>query len=248
MQSAMREASGCLPDLIKLGYPKAEILKLEKELRQHLPKSHPRIASSLALFLWYAMAVASLADFDGESIKRYVIKQLCPIANSADSNIDSVSDFLDKLSSLKSEALVGEWNCRVVTADAERYLAVELASRATALASAPDAHFALVLDEGQMPALQWHGLTVATLTKGRHRLSPKVLLDKPVERAGIAAADFRAFACPPLFVVGYGMDLAYRYRQLPFVGHIVRRAQSAAGDETRSNLSDNQQGDDAISS
>lgn len=69
---------------------------------------------------------------------------------------------------------------RMLLAAAERYLAVELASRATALASAPDAHLALVLDDGQMPTLQWHGLAVATLTKGRHRLSPKVLLDKPV--------------------------------------------------------------------
>jgi hypothetical protein len=106
MLEAMESASGCLPDLIKLGYPKAEIKFLEKELRAHLPKSHPRIASSMGLITWYAMAVARLAGFDADSIKRYVIAQLCPIANAADSNSDSLMDFLDKLSALKSDALI----------------------------------------------------------------------------------------------------------------------------------------------
>jgi hypothetical protein len=126
MVEAMEGASGCLPDLIKLGYPKSEIKELEKELRSHLPKSHPRIASSMGLITWYAMAVARLASFDADSIKRYVIAQLCPIANAADSNSDSVTDFLDKLSALKSEALVGDWNCLLVETKAGKALAVQM--------------------------------------------------------------------------------------------------------------------------
>ena len=126
MQEAMEGASGCLPDLIKLGYPKDEIKKLEGELRSHLPKSHPRIASSMALILWYAMAVAKLADFDAESIKQYAIAQLCPIANAADTNSDSITDFLDKLSALKSESLVGEWNCQVVETQIGKTLAIQM--------------------------------------------------------------------------------------------------------------------------
>jgi hypothetical protein len=126
MQEAMEGASGCLPDLIKLGYPKAEIKQLEGELRSHLPKSHPRIASSMALILWYAMAVAKLADFDAESIKQYAITQLCPIANAADTNSDSITDFLDKLSALKSEALVGDWNCQVVETKTGKTLAIQM--------------------------------------------------------------------------------------------------------------------------
>lgn len=126
MVEAMESASGCLPDLIKLGYPKSEIKELEKELRAHLPKSHPRIASSMGLITWYAMAVARLASFDADSIKRYVIAQLCPIANAADSNSDSVTDFLDKLSALKSEALVGDWNCLLVETKAGKALAVQM--------------------------------------------------------------------------------------------------------------------------
>ena len=69
---------------------------------------------------------------------------------------------------------------RMLLAAAERHLAVELASRGTALASAPDAHLALAISADAMPAIQWHGLTVATLTKGKHRLAPRITLDKPV--------------------------------------------------------------------
>lgn len=47
-----------------------------------------------------------------------------------------------------------------------------------------------------------------------------VLLEKSVARAVEIEADFRAFECPELFVVGYGMDVAHRYRELPFVGHV----------------------------
>lgn len=126
MQGAMEGASGCLPDLIKLGYPKDQVKELEQELRQHLPKSHPRIASSMALVTWYAIAVAKLADFDADSIKQYVIGHLCPIANAADTNSDSITDFLDKLSALKSDALVGDWNCLRVETKTGKALAVQM--------------------------------------------------------------------------------------------------------------------------
>jgi hypoxanthine phosphoribosyltransferase len=45
-----------------------------------------------------------------------------------------------------------------------------------------------------------------------------VLLEKPGKRAVQIEADFVGFACPDYFVVGYGMDVAHAYRQLPFVG------------------------------
>jgi hypoxanthine phosphoribosyltransferase len=49
-----------------------------------------------------------------------------------------------------------------------------------------------------------------------------VLLDKPVKRAVEIKADFKAFDCPNVFVVGYGMDAGHRFRELPFVGRLVR--------------------------
>ncbi len=48
-----------------------------------------------------------------------------------------------------------------------------------------------------------------------------VLLEKPGLRAVTIGADFKAFDCPPVFVVGYGMDVANRYRELPFVGRLI---------------------------
>ena len=58
--------------------------------------------------------------------------------------------------------------------------------------------------------------------RGASRISTCVLLKKKIHRAVDIEADFHAFDCPELFVVGYGMDVAYRYRQLPFVGYITR--------------------------
>lgn len=58
--------------------------------------------------------------------------------------------------------------------------------------------------------------------RGARKISTCVLLRKELNRAVDIEADFHAFDCPELFVVGYGMDVAYRYRQLPFVGCITR--------------------------
>jgi hypoxanthine phosphoribosyltransferase len=49
-----------------------------------------------------------------------------------------------------------------------------------------------------------------------------VLLEKPGKRAVSLNADFVGFHCPDLFVVGYGMDVAHAYRQLPFVGVVEK--------------------------
>jgi hypoxanthine phosphoribosyltransferase len=57
--------------------------------------------------------------------------------------------------------------------------------------------------------------------RGARRILTCVLLNKRVRRAVAIEADFVAFECPPVFVVGYGMDLAHRYRELPFVGRVV---------------------------
>ena len=45
-----------------------------------------------------------------------------------------------------------------------------------------------------------------------------ILLDKQVPRTVAVTPDFTGFQCPAQFVVGYGMDLGNRYRELPFIG------------------------------
>lgn len=51
-----------------------------------------------------------------------------------------------------------------------------------------------------------------------------VLLDKPGKRSANIEADFTGFECPDVFVVGYGMDVAHAFRELPFVGVVEGRA------------------------
>jgi len=45
-----------------------------------------------------------------------------------------------------------------------------------------------------------------------------VLLDKAARRTETVTADYVGFEIPDLFVVGYGLDYAERFRNLPFVG------------------------------
>lgn len=56
------------------------------------------------------------------------------------------------------------------------------------------------------------------LGRGARRIWLAVMLEKPGKRAVPIEADVVGFACPDLFVVGYGMDAAHRHRQLPFIG------------------------------
>jgi len=54
--------------------------------------------------------------------------------------------------------------------------------------------------------------------RGARKVMTCVLLEKPGKRAVRIEADFVGFTCPDVFVVGYGMDVAHSYRELPFVG------------------------------
>ncbi len=56
------------------------------------------------------------------------------------------------------------------------------------------------------------------LSRGAKSVSIAVLLDKHTKRQTELTADFVGFDCPDSFVVGYGMDVAHAFRELPFVG------------------------------
>ena len=61
--------------------------------------------------------------------------------------------------------------------------------------------------------------------RGARNVSIAVLLDKTSRREGTLNADFVGFECPDYFVVGYGMDVAYAFRELPFVGVVTGDAE-----------------------
>src|SRR5271169_5265088 len=60
------------------------------------------------------------------------------------------------------------------------------------------------------------------------RIKTCVLLNKAARRVEQVEADYVGFEIPDYFVVGYGLDFAERYRNLPFVGvlhpHIYKEA------------------------
>lgn len=60
------------------------------------------------------------------------------------------------------------------------------------------------------------------------RIKTCVLLDKPDRRVEDIEADYVGFVIPDFFVVGYGLDFAESYRNLPFVGvlfpHVYKKA------------------------
>ena len=62
------------------------------------------------------------------------------------------------------------------------------------------------------------------------RIKICVLLNKPTRRLEKVKADYVGFDIPDCFVVGYGLDFAERYRNLPFVGvlhpHVYQQRKS----------------------
>ncbi len=66
------------------------------------------------------------------------------------------------------------------------------------------------------------GNTLAAVRRAVEAMGPAsvrvcVLLDKPSRRQVPVAVDYRGFAIDDLFVVGYGLDYAGRYRNLPYI-------------------------------
>ena len=67
------------------------------------------------------------------------------------------------------------------------------------------------------------GLTLSYLVElFRYRKAKSIkivtLLDKPTGRKASISADYVGFIVPDEFVVGYGLDYAERYRNLPYIG------------------------------
>lgn len=67
------------------------------------------------------------------------------------------------------------------------------------------------------------GLTLAYLRESLQRRNPAslrvcALLSKPSRREADVRIDYSGFEIPNEFVVGYGLDFAERYRNLPYIG------------------------------
>jgi len=71
-----------------------------------------------------------------------------------------------------------------------------------------------ILDTG----LTMHNLVHLLQTRNPASIKVCVLLDKPERRAADIAADYAGFTILDAFVVGYGLDYAQKYRNLPYIG------------------------------
>jgi hypoxanthine phosphoribosyltransferase len=73
------------------------------------------------------------------------------------------------------------------------------------------------------------GISIAWLQDHLLRKQPAslrlcVLLDKPARREVDIHPDYVGFEIPDQFVVGYGIDYAERYRELPCIGFVEQRS------------------------
>lgn len=83
------------------------------------------------------------------------------------------------------------------------------------------------------------GMTLSYLTKILQARRPNsirivTLLDKPERRTADVVADYTGFVVPDEFVVGYGLDYAEKYRNLPYVGVLRPSVYDEAAGETAS--------------
>ena len=67
------------------------------------------------------------------------------------------------------------------------------------------------------------GLTIHYVLERLHSRKPRslkvcTLLDKPARRRVAITPDYNGFTIPDVFVVGYGLDYAEEYRNLPYIG------------------------------
>jgi len=87
-----------------------------------------------------------------------------------------------------------------------------------------------ILDTGKTMS----SLVQAFEARGASEVRSCVFLDKPSRRTVRYEADFRAFEVENLFVVGYGLDYAGGYRNLPYVGalrpEVYERATAATAE------------------
>jgi len=81
-----------------------------------------------------------------------------------------------------------------------------------------------ILDTGRTMS----ALVAAFLERGAREVHPCVLLDKPSRRRVDVGRAFVGFSIEDAFVVGYGLDFAGQYRNLPYIGVLKPELAAAA--------------------
>ncbi len=79
----------------------------------------------------------------------------------------------------------------------------------------------LVLDEVLESGITLHSVVEALRAAGAAEVATAVVVDKASCRRVPFEADYTAFQLGEAFLVGYGMDVAGRYRNLPYIAEVL---------------------------
>jgi hypoxanthine phosphoribosyltransferase len=78
----------------------------------------------------------------------------------------------------------------------------------------------LLVDDILETGRSLHAATEILKARGAASIKVAVLLEKPGKLAVAMRSDFIGFTIPDRFVIGYGLDYANHYRELPFIGYL----------------------------
>ena len=81
----------------------------------------------------------------------------------------------------------------------------------------------LIVEDIVDSGMTLHYLKDHLASRGAASIRIATLLDKPARRRVDLKADYHCFTIPDEFVVGYGLDYAERYRNLPDIGVLAPR-------------------------
>ncbi len=79
----------------------------------------------------------------------------------------------------------------------------------------------LVLDDVLDSGLTLHSVVAALRAAGAEEVATAVVVDKSGRRSVPFEADFLAFRMGEAYLVGYGMDAAGRFRNLPYIAEVL---------------------------
>lgn len=128
LEDAKAKATGAFRQVISIGYDRTLVREVRARLQKHLPTAHDRAAIHLAILTWYTQKVVDLAGM-GIDVEAWVIQNLCPELNEAQTGLNSIADFVERFIAAKSTSALGTWNFGLVkTAEQGNCLAIHMPS------------------------------------------------------------------------------------------------------------------------
>jgi hypothetical protein len=135
LEDAKCQATGAFSQIISIGYDRTQVREVRARLQKYLPTAHDRASLHLAILTWYTQKVVDLAGM-GIDVEAWVIQNLCPDLNEAQTGLNSVADFVERFIAAKSNSAIGAWNSGVVNSPEQgKCLALHMPSIWTAIES-----------------------------------------------------------------------------------------------------------------